>query len=83
MNIVESPIAKDLSLMAFEEAVGTIRCQPNQVILYCAHAMVCVAYKIRQHYNCNVQLIPNELMRNNFTWAVMGNDSMFWSPVSA
>lgn len=79
MNITESQIALDISFTAFETAVAHIRAEPNKVTLYVVHAAVCVAYKIKERYNCEIVLIPNELAKTNFCWGVIGNDSMYWS----
>jgi hypothetical protein len=79
MNITEANVAFDLSMSAYETAIGHLRVMPNEGTLYCCFVNSPMAYQIKQKYSCEVVLVPNEIAKTVFCWAVTANDSMYYS----
>lgn len=80
MQVIRPKVEIDLSVNAFEQAVGELRAKsPALVMLYCAANSTCLAQTIRDKYKCPTILVPDELLKNKFVWAVEYNDSMYCS----
>ena len=80
MNIVETTVAIDISPTAFQQALVHLRALPYEATLYCSYSSIAQAHKVKQMYDCKLVLIPDELAKTKYCWAVVGNGSMYWSP---
>ena len=83
MNIIEATVAMDLSMMSFEQAVGTMQTSPINTTLYAPYMQIVLAEKIAKQYGCGLVLIPNQLVKNYFVWGVKSNDTLYWSNPSS
>lgn len=83
MNSIEATSAVYLSFSSVEVAIGALRARPYEVVLYCSSYNSCKAYQIEKELDCGVVIVPVELMKNMFVWAVTYNDSIYWSPVTS
>lgn len=79
INATEMNIPCDLTEGTFADAVGLLKCLPDQVTVYCAHAYACEAYKIQKQYGCAVILLPQEILKDQDHWAVQHASEIVWS----
>lgn len=73
-------IAMDISEAAFERAVGMLEASPSAVTLLCSADCAALAFRIEQKYGCKTVLLPNEIMKSQFHWAVRTDSATVWCP---
>lgn len=69
----------DFSAMAFGVAVGMLETMPNEVEILCSADEAVEAYKLQKEFGCKVVLLPNELLKTQFHWAVRTASALVWS----
>ncbi len=73
-------VPMDFSEVAFNMAVGMLEVSPDQVEILVPATEAVRAYDIQRKYGCKVVLIPLELLKTQFSWAVRTTSAMVWSP---
>lgn len=79
MNIVQSPIACDLTEVAFSNALSAMRCMPEETTVFCSNNCTLTAEALRKKHGCKVVLVPEEILKSTFAWAIKCEHGIYWS----
>lgn len=79
-NIQKMPINCDLSEASFGDACGRLGEMPRDCLLVCPTSQAAHAQIIEEHYNCNVVLIPVDMLATPFAWGANCGTDWVWSP---
>lgn len=78
MQILTPTIPMDFHEHAFDVAIGMLQTPPNEATILCSVDCWKVAWYLKEKYGCMAVLLPNELLKNNFHWAVRNDHATVW-----
>ncbi len=69
----------DLSMISFQDACGKLGRLPKLCHLVCPTSHAGGAQKIVESFNCSLTMIPDVMLKGQFTWGVQCEADWVWS----
>lgn len=76
---IKAPVARDFSESAFKDAVAALEVFPGAVEILCSSMYSALLFEINKKYECRVVMVPDELLKNRFYWAVRTSGATYWA----
>lgn len=81
MSTVHTPSTpSDFAEASFDDAVAWLKAEPSEVEIFCSYFYWQSAWPLKQKYGCQVNYVPDELLKSRDHWAVVSGSNVYWVP---